>query len=176
MNGPKFEAPPLSRAAIVQVASRFRNMFGLDDPFLPVERVIEHAMPAAMPGFVFEVLTVAEMGNRHGFWDPQEKTLALREDVYAGLLNNHGRDRFTAMHEVGHAVLHRVTLNRVSGEGVVSAFRDPEWQANTFAAAALMPISLMPATPSIRGVMQEFGVTSDAAQTWMRKNRIFYTK
>lgn len=167
MTESKVEAPPLSRAAIIKVAAQFRDMFGLDDPYLPAERVIEHLMPAAMPGFEYEVLGHGEMGNRHGYWDPMSRTLALREDVYEGLVKQNRRDRFTAMHEAGHAILHRGQLNRSMG-GAIPAYRDPEWQANTFAAAILMPPKLVAACRSIKEVISEFGVTPDAARVWVR--------
>lgn len=95
---------------------------------------------------------------------PQQKTLYLREDVYEALTEDQGRARFTATHEEGHVWLHR-GLRTYSRRGEqlglfrkaeIPAFRDPEWQANQFAAAVLMP------APAVRVLVAREGTNPGA--------------
>jgi antitoxin HicB len=78
----------------------------------------------------------------------------LRADVWEGAQAGNARFRFTVAHEIGHVVLHRSDLIQHRG----CAFRDiltaterlppevpifcsPEWQANAWAGAFLMPLA-----------------------------------
>ena len=71
----------------------------------------------------------------------------LSPQTYAGVLDGSPRARFTTAHECGHAVLHFSQLKskltdggmRLYRRSELPAYRDPEWQANAFAAAILMP-------------------------------------
>lgn len=88
-----------------------------------------------------------------GLTDCGAKTVSLAEHVYEGLCSHDGRSRFTTCHEIGHVVLHAKALARRktrfsdgSESGLVlkrrselHAFEDPEWQADSFSAALLMP-------------------------------------
>ena len=72
----------------------------------------------------------------------------LSEPTYSGLTREDGRSRFTALHEIYHALKHMPYVRRMKVERKIVLYRkqalpaylDPEWQANTFAAAALMPV------------------------------------
>lgn len=76
--------------------------------------------------------------------------LTVSEVVYADALRDDGRARFTLAHELAHAVLHANQLRKINDarRGTPILFRreelraseDPEWQANRFAAALLMPV------------------------------------
>jgi hypothetical protein len=65
-------------------------------------------------------------------------------------------------------LMHGGTLNRVTGSKLPVAFRDPEWQANTFAGALLMPEPMVRSARSVQEVIVEFGVTDRAARTRLR--------
>ena len=99
-------APPTSRKRLRWVAEELRKRFNWDDAWFPVMEVIETALPEIAPGFVFEVLDREEMGLNHGLTLVQDRRLILREDVYDGAVAGRGRDRMTAAHELGHALLH----------------------------------------------------------------------
>jgi hypothetical protein len=57
-----------------------------------------------------------------------------------------GRRRFTAAHELGHAVLHRAKLGRYRADAIVEEAAEPtdqlEREANRFAAELLMPVEI----------------------------------
>lgn len=163
-----FQAPPLSRDYLERTTWALRQALALTDPFLPVAELLEYGLERIAPRFTWYVAERREMGSLHGAVDPVARTLALREDVYDGMIANLGRDRFTTCHEIGHAVLHRQTLNRVRQGTVVKTYCDPEWQANAFASALLMPQHMVAVTGSIREIMEEFGVSEDAARVRVR--------
>lgn len=78
--------------------------------------------------------------------------IGIRRDVWRLIEKGDGRARFTLAHELGHAALHK---DEVFNGGVVyrdgtsmaserlrpgmKIYESPEWQANTFASAFLMP-------------------------------------
>lgn len=131
------EAKPLSRKQIRDYSTRLRGWLGLDrEPYVDVERLVDIVLPSVIPAFHYDVRTKGEMGDKHGEADPSDMRISLREDVYQGMVNGVGRDRFTTMHEVAHLLLHqpdRIILNRTTQTKALQAFRDPEWQANCLA-------------------------------------------
>jgi hypothetical protein len=160
----KLEAEPRSLARIEDAAWAVRQLLGFTDPFLPVAELIEFGLGYLASGFCYDILPQGELGERHGAVDRERRILYLREDVYDGLLNNRGRDRFTACHEMGHVILHGGTLNRRMPNTRVAAFRNPEWQANSFAAAILMPRNMALTLASHMAFREAFGVTESAAK------------
>ncbi len=125
-----------------------------------------------------------------GYTHCAEKTVTLDVDVYAGLEEGDGRSRFTAAHEVGHVVLHAEEL-APSGALLVNGlpkpvlarrselkpYLDPEWQADCFAAALLMPEPLVrrivrkgPGYPTTAmTLMRVFAVSHEAAKKRIEK-------
>lgn len=82
----------------------------------------------------------------------------LSEDTYRRAARDEGRPRFTVVHEGYHGIKHCRHIKRVlvhTGELVLYRrsnllpYRDPEWQADTFASAVLMP------APMVRRVAAE---------------------
>lgn len=72
----------------------------------------------------------------------------VSEETYRGAADDSGRPRFTVVHECFHGIKHRAQIRRAlvdAGELVlyrrhdIKPFLDPEWQANMFAGAVLMP-------------------------------------
>jgi hypothetical protein len=116
-------------------------------------------------------------------------TLVLNTCVYQGMLRNQSRDRFTGAHETGHAVLHAGQLAVMNDsargqptlyrQGEIKPFLNPEWQANTFAAAILMPlpgVRMVLSTVARRDLMSvatmiaaRFQVSEQAAEIRVRK-------
>ena len=169
----RFEALPLSLADIEQTAWAVRQLLGLTSPYLPVTDLIEFGLSSLASGFHYDIATAYEMGLRHGAVDRDRRVLYLREDVYQGVLEKKGRDRFTACHELGHVLLHGGTLNRIMPDQRTVIYRDPEWQANAFAGAILMPQRHVVGLRSVRDLREIFGVTLEAAEVRMKVLGIF---
>ncbi len=96
----------------------------------------------------FNVLIGENIKGLGGFTDVTNKYIELPNSTYKKLEKDDPHARFTAAHEFGHVKLHSayqgqlrpVTFARRSR---IRAFEDPEWQANSFSAAILMPIQTM---------------------------------
>lgn len=104
----------------------------------------------------------------------------LSEETYRGAHEGHGRPRFTVLHECYHGIRHREQIRKAlidAGELVVyrrqsiKPFRDPEWQANAFAGAMLMPEQMVRLLASRErrlllptAMADEFGVSIQAAE------------
>lgn len=159
------KAPARSREDIENLAVAIRSIVGIGDaPFFPVMTFVEAVLPQIVPNFVFDVRDREFMGDRMGAVDPLSGAFFLRDDCYDGAARGVPRDRFTVAHEIGHLIMHVGTLNRTDGGGEkLPAYLDPEWQANYFAGALLMPRELMLACLSIDEVMQKFGVSRECA-------------
>lgn len=103
--------------------------------------------------------------------------LLLASHVYDGLYQDRPRARFTAVHEVGHAVLHIDDLKReLTSNGRTALYRksniapycDPDRQADVFAARMLMPttamrLALTQVGPSAYEIARLFHVSERAA-------------
>lgn len=166
MSGPSYEVPAKSAADIFRLAAAVRKDLRITGDAFPVIEVLELGFPQFFEGFVFEIGTMAEMGRNHGLTIPSENVIKLREDVYEGVCNGVGRDRFTAAHEMGHYLMHRdapMKFHRTS-RGRLPAYMESEWQANTFAGALLMPEDLVKRCRSLREIMERFEVSWDAAR------------
>jgi hypothetical protein len=119
-----------------------------------------------------------------GITDCVEREVTLAPHIYEGMEKGVGRCRFAAAHEFGHVVMHadelaaRVGVKFMSGSKVLLArrsdikpFRNPEWQADAFAAAVLMPATtvrraLLGAAPADMwsNVTSTFAVSREAAE------------
>lgn len=140
----RLSAPPTSRNALRRLAYRVRRVFTEDDahPF-PIVPTLELALPMLDEDFIFEVVDLKEMGEAHGETLPEVPAIRIRLDVYQGAVEGRGRDRMTLAHELGHLLLHRgQPLQRVLPGQKLKPYRDPEWQADVFAAELLMPYTL----------------------------------
>ncbi|MDE2508879.1 MAG: ImmA/IrrE family metallo-endopeptidase [Planctomycetota bacterium] len=78
-----------------------------------------------------------------------DNTVLIDEQVYCAAVDGDGRSRFTMIHEAFHSIQHSPQIRRAIKDqrgnlrryrkNQVPAYMDPEWQANTFASAFLMP-------------------------------------
>lgn len=169
MSGPSCEVPGKSAKQIFAIAEGIRRDLKIQSDSFPIVELLELIMPRAFPGFVFEVRDRSEMGNNHGLTIPKENAIVLRDDVYDGACEGKGRDRFTAAHELGHYLMHRDLPIQFHRAGTLAAYKDSEWQANTFAGALLMPRSGLMTCRSIDEVSVRFQVSPDAARVQLSK-------
>lgn len=113
--------------------------------------------------------------------DEERIELILSGEWYRALCIGHARARFTVAHELGHAVMHTKTLVALGDLSLQSQaalhrglkdhpiHRDTEWQANSFAAAFLMPLDGIQLLRQSRGgasiakLSARFGVSNEAA-------------
>lgn len=160
-----FIVPPRSRKEIREIASRVREVFGAVEAEVDIIKLVELELPTKDDGFVLHIVEPEEMGDIHGLTNPIEKWMHLRADVYDGACAGKGRDRMTVAHELGHYLLHRrIDFPSITPGSQVPAFRQSEWQANTFAAELLIGITHIQGCSTVPDVVEKFSVSYEAAR------------
>lgn len=136
-------APPTSRKNIREYVSEIRKIVGFEnEPYFPIVEYLELGLPIIDQDFVLEIESVENMPREYGLTFPENKVIVLREDVYERAINGVARDRFTVAHELGHYLMHgsqSLKLAREVEKQKIPAYKNPEWQANTFAGELLAP-------------------------------------
>lgn len=161
-----YEVPPQSRKSIHDLSYKIRALLNIEGPWFPIIEFLEKGMLRIDKDFYFGVAFMSDLGERHGITIPSQRTILLREDVYSRAYEGHGRDRFTACHELGHYLLrHQISLARKMNGTPTKIYMNSEWQADFFAAEILIPIR----NPklwgySIEDIMTECGVSQEAAR------------
>lgn len=155
-------AEPLSRKRIRNITIELRKILGYEKKtFFPIVHFIEWVMTNPNCGMELEILTREEMQDTYGTTNTGSKVMRIREDVYEGAVKGNPRDRFTLCHELGHYLLHQP--EKISyARGNVPAFKNPEWQANVFAAELMAPHDLVK-NMSIEEISKKCGMSRQAA-------------
>lgn len=164
------QAVPRSIDAIRGMAATVRDAVGYRDTAkIDACHLVEFALPHILPSFVYDIKTVAKMGENEGLALPDKDYIAIREDVYEGARRGRGRDMFTVAHELGHLILHQSeNLVLRKGLGAPAIFCQPEWQADTFAAEFLMDHRMITAADTPHTIARRFGVSMSCAQKRIR--------
>jgi hypothetical protein len=108
----------------------------------------------------------------------------VSEETYRRAADGFGRARFTIVHEAYHGIRHRDQIARrlidtgrlvLHRRQTIRTFQDPEWQADAFASAILMPVKMvdlvLEGTPRSywrRAVADCFGVSTATAGSRLR--------
>ncbi|XDD52526.1 ImmA/IrrE family metallo-endopeptidase (plasmid) [Leptospira sp. WS92.C1] len=140
----------LSRKDVNRAADIFRERVdsaGLKMSYpIPIMDILEFGYLKKL--YNYEWRTESMQSGLKGYTEFVERELVLSEETYEGASAGNSSCLFTVAHELGHVVLHdRQMTNRLYEQkeivklnrGNIEAFKDPEWQANEFAAAFLMP-------------------------------------
>lgn len=131
-------APALSKYKIEALTLKIRRIFNINGCYFDIIKFMEVVIPIFDPTFNFEYVDSLP-DNAYAFYDPMNNSIKVLESVYENACNGVGRDRFTIAHEIGHYFLHSEGFSFARTDGNVPAYRDPEWQANTFASFLLIP-------------------------------------
>jgi len=155
-------AEPLSRKKIRKITMALRKIMGLKkELYFPIVQFIEWVVANPDSKMDFEILTKEEMQDIYGTTNTGSNVMKIREDVYIGAIKGNPRDRFTLCHELGHYLLHQPE-NISYARGNIPVYRDPEWQANVFAAELLAPYDLVKGM-SIEEIADKCGMSIQAA-------------
>ncbi len=164
-------AEPLSKKNIRKIAMELRRMTGFDkEPYFPIVHFIEWIMANPENGMELEILTKEEMQDTYGTTNTGSNKMRIREDVYEGAVRGNPRDRFTLCHELGHYFLHQPE-NISYARGDIPAYRNPEWQANVFAAELLAPYELVK-NMSTNEIAEKCGMSHQAAHIKYKECRV----
>lgn len=140
---------------------------------IPIDHFFEFKMRDVL-GFDYDVSELP--AGIEAAMDPLEKLVILSAQTYEDLLDGVARARFTVAHEIGHVILHGkyLRLRIMDGgnvlklnRGDIRAFKDPECQANAFAASLLMPTHhvdrMVQEGEGVQSLVETFGVSWDSA-------------
>jgi hypothetical protein len=133
--------------------------------------LLEQVLYDLIDDYDFHVEDDHIMGKMEGLTDDVRPVIKLKNSVYHALQRGDARARMTAAHEFGHLLMHcgMPTYRPFSTE--YDPLRDPERQANIFAAAFLMPKKAFIECRTAKEVMRKFGVSLDAALCRARRLR-----
>lgn len=166
-----FRVPPLKKTTITAIAQNARAAMNIPPGPLDAERFLEGLVEYGIVFDVFDRESALVPPEVEACWVPGNKTLYIRDSVYAAICRGEPRGRFTVAHEVGHMLLaHQPTMNREAPGHEIPIYANSEWQANTFASEFLMPEAQMRARNlrKAAAVANHFRVSMAAAEIRVR--------
>lgn len=159
-----------SRKQIADLANAVRRELGMEaGERIAMQPVIEFALEDMIDGAYFRVVEDHKLAGAEAKTDWHQPVITFSAGTYAKLKRGDPRSRMTAAHELGHLLMHTkrpIFYYRTKSRNMEF---DPEWQADEFAAALLMPEEAFRSMTSVRQIMRRFGVSRCAA---MRRARL----
>jgi Zn-dependent peptidase ImmA (M78 family) len=156
---------PLSRDSIESIAMRVRGVFQLDDTqAVNMLYLIELGLPELLPNFEYEIVPDAELGDAEATTSMTKQVIRISQSCYDHARQGVSRYAFTLAHELGHLFLHTGRPASLARGTAIKPYVDPEWQADNFAAAFLMPKNGVLQCRSVAEIVQKYGVSKQAAQ------------
>lgn len=162
-----YEVAPCSRVYLRNYAKQLREILKIDTPYFPVCQLLEilPILDIQYDCIDDETWDAVYGKENHAQYDLLNKTISIKEAVYVGACENHGRDRYTIAHEIAHALLldsNNITLNRTSSDKQSKLYTNPEWQADCLAGELLIPKHLCE-NMSAEEIMDACAVSYEAA-------------
>jgi len=143
----------MSHKQIEAAALKFLELMAPDVLHEPKPTPIQEIFENKMDLLGFSVIIGKNVKGLGGVTDVTNRTIELPSASYKRLEKGDPQARFTVAHEFGHAYIHGRGQSFgafPSRENVMFArradlkpYEDPEWQANAFGAAVLMPLTTM---------------------------------
>lgn len=144
-------ASSLSKKDIREKAKIIRKLFSISmDSFINAPLFLDNiSVTLSKIGINFNYEIIEDdnslfESNEEAFTDLKTGTIYFKSSVIENACRKkYNRGAFTIAHELGHYFLHYlasdVKLSRISNDAYVPLYKDPEWQADTFASELLMP-------------------------------------
>lgn len=169
MNGGS--AKPTSRNKLRALAKRIRKIGEQETGCFDIVKFLEAIVPGLEWGFDVEIIdddVLAPGCEALSF--PDRKKMYVPERTYIAAVEDDPRARFTLCHELGHMLLHRdIGFARNPNEDI-PIYKQPEWQANTFAAELLAPADLIGGV-DIDEISTTYKVSSTCAEIQKRYSK-----
>lgn len=159
----------LSRQDIEERALAWREALGVSSTWAPdLAAILERTLPSLWSDFSLVVRPDNEMVGVEGYTTFTPPTIALPDTGYRDLVGQRHRARWTGAHELGHLFLHEATTKHrdttpEASKIIDRAYNSAEWQANSFAAAFLMPEHVVSGFSSVEELSRNCVVSLDAA-------------
>lgn len=161
---------PMSGDKIEQIVDELRGAFRLK----PRKRVqmlnlIEAVLEQLLEDYIFYVLPDDEMPGMDGLTAIGEPTICFSESTYVALCKGDPEARMVAAHEFGHLILHSHQTPMLAKRTRDDERVDPEWQADQFAIAWLLPWDGVEKCRSAAHVAAKFSVPDEIAEKRFRE-------
>ena len=154
-----------SRQDIETLAADVRSVLKvLPSDIMSLPHVIEIALPQIFDEFFLRIVPDGEMRGVEASVAVTRPEMIMSETTYKALCKGEPRARFTAAHELGHLFMHSGEHVHYARRGELADAVNPEWQANAFAAAFLMPESEFRKCLTVEDAKARFGVGYRSAQ------------
>lgn len=161
-----------TRLEIERLAEMVRAVVGLQpNDRVSMTTVLEHVMPVLLgdEGYAFVVRADKDMIGAEALTHQAKPVIYFKDSSYESLVQGDPRARFTAAHELGHAMLHSGAHVKYARQATYKSDEvNPEWQADCFAAAFLMPEKAFRECTTIEEAQSKFGVGFRSAM-WRAK-------
>lgn len=168
---------------ICNLAREIRRKYGKGQEYFNILRFIEVDLPEIIDNFSFVILDEEDMRMKgvEALTEVTDKEVVMYvpDDLYTKAKYGVGRARYTLAHEVAHVLMHSeeaAVLARLGAKVeptrryAENRRKDPEWQANEFAAELLLPRKLAIGIGK-RDLVERFGVSESVAVIQKRKVR-----
>lgn len=175
MSGEIYEVRYKTGAEIRQYTRYVRHKLNIKNYYVDIVKIVEDMFPKFIPNYNFRIVNDedddVDMKGILAYVEANNGkiTMYVRENIYDEALQDNGRARFTLAHEAGHVLMHcdqSVILRRIDIHGQMHSpieyERNPEWQANQFAAELLAPLNLTKGL-SVKQIMDTFKVSHECA-------------
>jgi len=195
---PVIVMPPMSTAAIEEVGLAVVRELHPEALERPMALDVLYLVDQVLPQYGIHVYPAdpAELQQEEGLTNPAgdgEIEILIREEYWTNLTlggRRANRAKATVLHEFGHAVLHvpvirrrrvhpnaELLLRRVPA-GAIKPFRNPEWQAWTFAGAVAMPRTTLKMLDDLSPevVAETYQVSEDFARGHLRRLKLLDNK
>lgn len=150
----------LSRDHISNFAEAVRGAFGFNSyTTIKMAEFLELGLQSVLPNCRIDVAPDEAMPGVDGATLIGSPVMTFRETIYQDLRREEPEARFTAAHEIGHALLHSTAPMGYAFRSDYVEETDPEWQADQFAAAFLMPEAAFRTCTTVEHAMAMFKCT-----------------
>ncbi len=162
------KANPMSRREITILAERMRELLCLpNEKHTPIIEIIENRISAKLdPKFDYEIIEKESFPvGAYAITSYDKHKMFIRSDVYDDATNNVPMHRFTLAHELGHYCLQHSLSNNIGfARSRIKLYENPEWQADAFGGAFLVPRKEIVGLP-IEEIVDIYGVSYSCAKT-----------
>ncbi len=155
MTGEIYEVQRKTKSQISQYAQYARQRFKVQGCYVDIVKIVEDLFPKFIPNYNFRIVNDEDedidMKGILAYTEAKNGkiTVYVWEDVYEKAIRDNGCARFTLAHEAGHVLMHceeNAILRRVESfsdfHTPIKNEKNPEWQADQFAAELLAPLPL----------------------------------
>lgn len=166
-------ASPMNRISIRKYAMQIRALLGIGSAdFISAPKLFDER------GLTFDYQVLSDdnpifVNKEEAFTDTDSGIIYVKESVMEqACRRKYRRGAFTLIYELGHYLLHYlqddVKLARVSDDISVPIYRNPEWQADTFASEFLMPFDEC-IHMNVEDIRKRYHVSRQAAEVRFNK-------